>query len=145
MATTAQWFAQAGGNLIARLWVPQQMGIMLMKPTYVPNIDTQLRYSDVSAQEIAAGGGYVLGGKEILTRSISYDALNNEYNMLGDDVVWGPGATFTTRYGIVYEMATADKFLWELLDFGQDFTVNNGYFAVDFSAAVLSVAAGPPV
>jgi hypothetical protein len=145
MATTSQWFAQAGGNLIARLWVPQQMNVMLLTPAFVPNIDTQLRYADVAAQELAAAGGYLTGGKEILNRSISYDALANEYNMIGDDVVWGPGATFSTRYGIIYEQSTADKYLWGLLDFGQQFDVANGYFSVDFAAAALAVAAGPPV
>ena len=145
MATSAKWFGQSGGNLIARLWVPQQMGIILMKNTYVPNLDTQLRYSDVSAQELAAAGGYTLGGKEILSRSVSYNAAADEYDMLGDDVTWGPGVTFTTRYGIVYEMATTDKFLWELLDFGADFAVSAGYFAVDFVAGVLAVRAAAAV
>jgi hypothetical protein len=145
MPTTSQWFAQSGGNLIARLWVPQTMHVALMRPTFTPNIDTQLRYSDISAQELAAAGGYVAGGKVIPNRSISYDALANEYNLIGDDVVWGPGATFSVRYGIIYEQSTADKFLWGLLDFGQQFDVNNGYFAVDFAAACLGIAAGPPV
>ena len=145
MPTTSQWFAQSGGNLIGSIWVPRQMGVALMKPTFIPNIDTQLRYSDISSQELASGGGYTLGGKEILTRSASYDALNNETNLLGDDVIWGPGATFTTHFGVIYEMATTDKWLWALLDFGQDFAVANGYFAVDFASAALSVAAGPPV
>jgi hypothetical protein len=145
MATTAQWFAQSGGNLIARLWTPQTMHVMLMTPAFLPNIDTQLRYSDVAGSELPTAGGYVAGGKEVLNRSASYDALNNEYNLIGDDVVWGPGATFTARYGILYEQSTTDKFLWELLDFGQDFAVANGYFAVDFAAAVCSVAAGPAV
>ena len=145
MPTTSQWFAQSGGNLIARLWVPQAMQVMLMKPSFVPNIDTQLRFSDVAAEEVAAGGGYLTGGLVIASRQISYDALNNEYNMLGDDVIWGPGATFSTRYGIIYEQSTADKYLWGLLDFGQQYDVVNGYFAVDFASAALSVAAGPPV
>jgi len=144
MPTLAQWFAQSGGLLIARLWTPQQMGVILMRPTYVPNIDTQLRYADVSAQELAAGGLYAVGGKEIMNRSVAYDATNDEYNLLGDDVAWGPGAAFTTRYGIVYEMATTDKFLWELLDFGADITVS-GYFTVDFLAGILSVKAAAPV
>jgi hypothetical protein len=144
MPTTAQWFAKSGGELIARLWVPQQMGVILMRPTYVPNIDTQMRYTDVSAQELAAGGLYTVGGKQILNRAISYDAANDEYNLLGDDVAWGPGAAFTTRYGIVYEMATTDKYLWEILDFGADIPVA-GYFTVDFLSGILSVKAGPPV
>ena len=144
MATTARWYAQAGGNLIARLWTPQQMGIMLMKPTFVPNVDTQMRVGDVLTEELAAGGGYATGGKEILSRSATYDAPSDEWTLLGADVTWGPGAAFVTRYGIVYEMATTDKFLWELLDFGADITVS-GYFAVDFASGVLGVKAGPAV
>lgn len=145
MATLARWFAQSGGNLIARLWVPQQMGILLMKSTYVPDIDTQLRYSDIVAQELAAAGGYTTGGKEILGRTISYDAAGDKYDMIGNDVTWGPGATFTTRYGVVYEMATTDKYLWELLDFGADMPIVNGYFAVDFQTGVVSVRAAAGV
>lgn len=145
MATTAQWFAKAGGALIADLWVPRQMGIILMKPTFVPNIDTQMVYADVAAQEVAAGGGYATGGKEILTRSSVYNAAADQWDLIGADVVWGPAATFSTRYGIVYEMATATKVLWEILDFGAQFDIVNGNFTVDFSAAVLAVAAGPPV
>jgi hypothetical protein len=144
MATSAQWFGQAGGNLIARLWVPQQMGIALMKDTYVPNRDTQMRYADVAAEELAAGGGYAVGGLEITGRNTSYDAPSDEWTLLGADVSWGPGAAFQTRYGIVYEMATTDKFLWELLDFGQVIPVN-GYFVVDFASGVLGVKAGPAV
>ena len=145
MATTSQWYAQSGGNLIASLWVPRQMGVVLLKDTYVPNIDTHMRYSDVSPQEVAAGGTYVAGGKEIQGRSVSYDAAANEYNLLGSDLSWGPGATFATRHGAVYEMATADKWLWALLDFGQLINVNNGVFQIDWAAGLLSVQAGPPV
>lgn len=144
MATTAQWFPKAGGNLIGRLWVPQQMGVILMKPSFVPGLDVQMRYADVSAQELAAGGTYVVGGKEILNRAVSYDPTGDETNLLGDDVQWGPGALFTTHYGIVYEMATTDKYLWEILDFGADITVS-GYFTVDFLAGILSVKAAPAV
>lgn len=144
MATSSRWFAQSGGNLIARLWTPQQMGIILMRNTFVPNTDVQMRYSDVQAEELAAGGGYAVGGAEITGRSASYDSPSDEWTLLGSDVTWGPGAAFVTRYGIVYEMATTDKFLWELLDFGQDITVA-GYFAVDFASGVLGIKAGPAV
>jgi hypothetical protein len=144
MATTSQWFAQSGGNLIASLWVPRQMGVVLLKDTYIPNIDTHMRYSDVSAQEVT-GTLYDMGGKEIAGRSTSYDAAVNEYNFLGNDLAWGPGATFSTRYGAVYEMATADKWLWALLDFGVLVNVNNGVFQIDWAAGLLSVQAGPPV
>lgn len=145
MPTTSVWYAQSGGNLIASLWVPRQIGVVLLKDTYVPNVDTHLRYSDVVTHECPATGTYVAGGKEILGRSVSYDSAANEYNLLGNDLAWGPGATIATRYGAVYEMATSDKWLWALLDFGALINVNNGVFQIDWAAGLLSVQAGPPV
>jgi hypothetical protein len=145
MATTSQWFAQAGGNLIARLWTPQDMRVILMKPTYTPDIDANLRYADVNAQEIATGGGYNAGGKSLTGKSVSYDAAANEYNLLAGDLSWGPGATFQTRYGIVFEFDTTDKFLWALLDFGALQDITNGTFLLDWATNLLAIAAGPPV
>ena len=144
MPSTSQWYAQSGGNLVASLWVPRQMGVVLLKDTYTPNIDTHVRYSDVSAHE-ATGTLYTAGGKEVLGRSTSYDSAANEYNLLGNDVTWGPGATFSTRYGAIYEMATSDKWLWALLDFGALIDISNGVFQIDWAAGLLSVQAGPPV
>ena len=145
MAATSQWYGQAATGLIARMWVPTQMGVILMTSSWVPNIDTQLRYSDISGGELATGGGYTVGGKQITNRSTSYDASTDEYNLLGDDLSWGPGATFTTGYGVVYEMTTTDKWLWALLNFGGPIDVANGVFQIDWTAGLLSVATGPPV
>jgi len=102
---------------------------MLMKPTYTPDIDVNLRYSDVNGQEVATGGGYSAGGKSLTGKSVSYDAAANEYNLLAADLSWGPGATFQTRYGVVFEWDTTDKFLWALLDFG-DIVVHVFYHPV---------------
>lgn len=145
MATTSQWYAQSGALLIARLWVPQDMKVALMKATYVPDVDAQLRYADVSAQELAAGGGYTVGGKSLTGKSTAYDAALNEYNLLAGDLSWGPGASFQTRYGIIYEGDTTDKFLWALLDFGALQDIANGTFLLDWATNLLAIAAGPPV
>jgi len=145
MAASAQWYGQAASGIVARLWVPTQMGVVLLTPAFVPNIDTQLRYSDVSASEVVAGGTYVTGGQQIANRSTSYDALADEFNLLGNDLTWGPGATFQTRYGIIYEMVTTDKYLWALMDFGATIDVANGVFQIDWVAGILSVQCAPPV
>lgn len=146
MAATSQWFGQAATGLIARMWTPTQMGVILMKPSpgFTPNIDAQLRYSDVAAGEIT-GTGYTVGGQQISGRSSSYDTAADEYNLLGNDLTWGPGATFTTGFGIIYEMATTDKWLWALLNFGGPIDVANGVFQIDWTAGLLSVQTGPPV
>jgi hypothetical protein len=121
------------------------MSVALMKPTYTPDIDAHLRYADVSAQELAAGGGYTVGGKSLTGKSTSYDAGANEYNLLAADISWGPGATFQTRYGIIYENGTTDEFLWALLDFGALQDITNGTFLLDWATNLLAIAAGPPV
>jgi hypothetical protein len=145
MPATSQWFAQSGANLIARLWVPQDMRAILMKTTFVPNVDTQLRYADISAQELATAGGYTIGGKSFTGKAISYDASANEYNLQAADLSWGPGATFTTRYAVILEWDTADKFLWGLIDYGVDQAISNGTFALDWATNILGIAQGPPV
>lgn len=145
MATSSQWFAQSGANLIARLWVPQDMKVALMKDTFVPNVDSQLRFADVVAQELVTGGGYTAGGKSLTGKSTAYDAALNEYNLLAADLSWGPGATFQTRYGVLYEDGTTDEFLWALLDFGVLQDIQNGTFLLDWATNLLAVAAGPPV
>src|SRR5262245_41497598 len=133
MAKSAQWFAQAGGLLISRLWVPQDMKVALMKPTYVPDVDANLRWADVSAQEIAAGGGYTAGGKSLTGKSTSYDAAANEMNLVAADLSWGPGFTATMAFAVVYEEGTTDKFLWGLLDLGGTQTISNGTFLLDWA------------
>jgi hypothetical protein len=145
MANTAEWFGQSGGALIGRLWVAQQMGCALLGSGYAPNLDTHMRYSDVAPSEIASGGGYAAGGAQIANRSTSYDSAANETSLLGDDVTWGPGATITARYAVVYEMTTTDKYLWIFLDFQQVVTVTNGVFTVDWTGGQGSVQSAGPV
>jgi hypothetical protein len=145
VATTSQWFPQAGGFLIARLWTTQDMSVMLMKDTYVKQLDTHMRYADVSAHELVAGGGYTVGGKSLTGKSTSYDSSNDEYNLIASDLSWGPGATFQTRYGIIYENGTTDEFLWALLDFGTLQDIQNGTFLLDWATNLLAIAGGPPV
>lgn len=145
MAATSQWYGQAATGLIARMWTPTQMGVILMVPAFAVNIDSQLRYSDVSGSELATGGGYTVGGQQITGRSATYDAAADEYNLQGNDLTWGPGATFSTGKGIIYEMTTADKWLWAILDFGGTIDVANGVFQIDWTAGLLSVQTGPAV
>lgn len=145
MAATSQWYGMAATGLIARMWQPTLMGVILMVPSFVPNIDSQQRYSDVTTNELATGGGYTKGGSVIPNRNVSYDPAADEYNLLGDDLSWGPGATFSTGYGIIYETNTTDKWLWALLNFGGQIDVSNGVFQIDWTAGLLSIAAGPAV
>jgi hypothetical protein len=145
MATSSQWYAQAGGILISRYWVPQNMSVALLKSTYVPDLSNHLRYSDVSPQEVAAGGGYTVGGKALTGKSTSYDGVAHEMNLLAADLSWGPGATFQTRYGVIYEQGTTDQYLWGFLDFGALQDISNGTFQLHWATNVLAISQGPAV
>jgi|SRR5215831_7267887 len=145
MATTAQWYGQAPGLIMSARWLAQDLRAILMKNTYVPDTDNHLRYTDISAQELAAGGGYTVGGKSFTAKAASYDAAANEMNLQGADISWGPGATFTVRYAVIYEADTTDKFLWGLVDFGADQPVASGTFTLDWATNILAVSQGPAV
>lgn len=145
MATTAQWYGQSPTGLIAAMWQARTMKVALMKPTFTPDRDAQLRYSDISGQEVASGSGYTTGGATITGKATSYDAAADEYNLQGADVSWGPGATFQARYGVIYESDSVDKWLWALLDFGALQDISNGTFLLDWALNMLGVQAGPAV
>jgi len=147
VANQAEWFAQSGSLLVGRQWVANQMGVALLlaTPGPPPNVNTSLRWADVSANEVPATGGYTAGGQEILSRSYSYDSSDYELTLAGNDVSWGPGATISARYGVVYEMATTDKYLWLFLDFGNLISVTTGVFTVDWISGVASIQSAGPV
>ena len=144
--TTSQWYAQSRrqSDRLALGAPPDRAWCCSRTPTSRTSTRTCATRTS-SAHECPATGTYVAGGKEIQGRSVSYDAAANEYNLLGNDLSWGPGATISTRYGAVYEMATADKWLWAILDFGALINVSNGVFQIDWAAGLLSIQAGPPV
>lgn len=107
------------------------MKIALMKPTFVPNRDTQKVYADISAQELATSPGYTVGGLTLTTKSTPYDSATDRTNLVADDPVWGPGATFDTAFAVVYDNS-GTKPLWGLVDFEATKSVANGTFTLDF-------------
>ncbi|MCD2193530.1 hypothetical protein LQ327_09055 [Actinomycetospora endophytica] len=46
--------------------------LVLLSPSYTPNYDTHILYSDVSGFELASGGGYTPGGIQLTGQAISY-------------------------------------------------------------------------
>ena len=107
-----------------------------MKPTFVPNPDTQKVYADISAQEVAASGPYVAGGITLTTRAQSYDAANDRTNLTADDTVIGPGFTGDSAYAVVYDSSGA-KPLWSLVDFEGTKSVAAGTLTIDWASLAL--------
>lgn len=127
------WYAQSGGNLISTLWLANPMKVALMKPSFVPNRDTQLVWTDVSAQEIAVVAPYVAGGQALASKSKNYDAANDRTNLLAADTVWGPGLTTDVAFAVIYDSSGAQP-LWSLVDFQGTKSVVSGTLTLDWAA-----------
>ena len=123
------WYPASGGQLLINLWLANNMKVALLKPSYVPNPDTHKTWADISAQEIAATGGYTAGGQVLAGKTTNYDAAQDRTNLLANDSVWNP-ATFQTAFAAVYDAAGP---LWSLVDFEGTKDVEGGVFTIDWA------------
>jgi hypothetical protein len=131
MPVPQNWFGASAEAILGNIWLANPMKVALMKPTYVPNRDTQKVFADIAAQELVAGGGYTVGGITLAGKTAVYDASSDTTHLYADDVFWGPGATFVTAFAVVYDNSGA-KPLWGLIDFQAVKSVGNGVFQLDF-------------
>jgi hypothetical protein len=94
-------------------------------------------YTNLSTDELAAGGGYATGGN-ILT-SITPVASSTTAVCDFADTTW-TAASFTTCGALIYnDTATGDP-ACAVLSFGGDQTVSSGDFQIQFPAAVAATA-----
>ena len=141
-----QWMFASAESILGNIWVADSMKIALMKPTYVPNPDTQKFWADVSAQELAAGAGYTAGGITLATKSQAYNAATDRTDLKAADVSWGPGATFDAAFAVIYDAQSgvaATMPLWSLVDFQGTKSVAAGVFTISWAVAgVLYIVPG---
>lgn len=69
----------------------------LVTSSYTPNQSTHDTWSDVSANEVAAGGGYSTHGK-LLTQAVTRSGLAVTFDC--DDQSW-TSATITAKYAVI--------------------------------------------
>ena len=79
-----------------------------------------------TANEIAATGGYVAGGKTITGAAVALDGSTAVVDF--DDVIWS-GATITARGALIYNASNSNKAI-AVLDFGGDKTSTSGNFSL---------------
>lgn len=95
----------------------------LLANTYTPDIDTDIYFDDVSANELATGHGYTAGGVTLASKTVTADLTDNKGVMDCDDPTWTADATgFTARYAVLYK-DTGDPSTSPLIaywDFGGD-------------------------
>jgi hypothetical protein len=124
------WYYHAVEQLLGNIWTTNPMKVALLKPTYVPDLDNHLTWSQLSGQEIT-GTGYTAGGQTLATKAAPYTPASDRTDLQAADVVWS-GATFDAGYAAIYDSSGAQT-LWALIDFQGTKSVESGNFTLDFS------------
>jgi hypothetical protein len=105
---------------------------------------------DVKAYEIAAGGGYTIGGLELVNKTLVADTTDKEGVFDADDITWS-NSTITASGAIIYvsgynsgqanaEIAKNDafaqsrSFLIAFVDFGANQSSSNGTFRISWNS-----------
>jgi len=106
--------------------------LMLVTSTYVPNIDTHAKRSDVTNEVV--GAGYTAGGATLANKTVVANLTSDKGVFDADDVVFST-ATITARGAVLYKArggaSTADELI-SYLDFGSDITSTAGNFNITF-------------
>jgi hypothetical protein len=120
-------------------FVSDTIKVALVTSAYTPDQDAHDFWDDVSANEVASGGGYTTGGVALTTKTVTYDATTNECRLDADDPAW-TALTATFRYAIARKArggaASADELLG-YIDFGADQTLSGVNFTIQLAATGL--------
>jgi hypothetical protein len=108
--------------------------VALVTSTYVPNIDTHAKFSDITNEVV--GSGYTAGGKTLATPLVSVDNATDKGIFDAVDLSWTT-STITARGAVIYKSrggaATADELIG-YLDFLTDKISTAGDFNLLFNA-----------
>lgn len=98
---------------------------MFVKSTYTPNRNNKY-YADISAHEIAAGNGYSAGGFVVSATISNNTTLFKHVFDISDPTISASGGSIGPyRYLIIYDDTPVAKPLIDLLDPGEEETLND--------------------
>ena len=104
--------------------------LMLVTSTYVPNIDTHAKRSDITNEVV--GVGYTAGGVTLANKTVTINTATDAC-VFTADAINIPNATITARGCVLYKsrggVASADELI-AYGDFGSDITSTNGTFTI---------------
>ncbi len=86
--------------------------------------------TDVSANELAATGGYTTGGNTLANSAVT-QAATTKWD--ADDTEWTT-ATFTAFHAVIYDTTATDNLIASI-DFGGGKTVAAGTFTIQFDSS----------
>lgn len=104
--------------------------LMLVTSTYVPNIDTHTKRSDITNEVV--GTGYTAGGVTLANKTVSVNNTTDR-GVFTADPIDITTATITARGCVLYKSRGGASSADELIaygDFGSDITSTNGTFAI---------------
>jgi hypothetical protein len=116
-------------------WVAETWKLMLLKSAHTPNASTQQYVSDVVINQITdTGGAYPAGGVSVGPKTAV--AASNNYFLDAPDVIIGPGANLSYRYGILYKdtLNQSTSPIRAQIDFGSNQIVGNGTSTIQWNA-----------
>jgi len=102
--------------------------IILMDDEFAFDKDTHATLANVTASQLATEYGYTKDNKELANFVLAEDDANDKGKMTCDDVSWtGDGGSIgPTGSAILYDDTTADDTVIGCIDYGTDYTVNDG-------------------
>lgn len=80
------------------------ISVALLAAAYTPDQDNDSIWTDISADEVPAGGGYAAGGAALAGKTVTKNNLEDYAVFDANDVADWAAATFTgARYAVVYK------------------------------------------
>ena len=116
-------------------FVNDTLKVALTTSTFVPNIDTEEFFNQVTNEVV--GTGYTAGGQTLTTPAVTTDDTNDRGEFDADDVTWS-SSTITGRIWILYVSGATpgtNDYLIGYEDMGSDKSSSNGDFTIQWNAA----------
>jgi hypothetical protein len=148
MAINAFMFGKAMQTLLSGEWNFNKTGDMNLKCILLTDAQSTALdvagggtaqddwvYRDSISSEVAQVNGYT-GGVPLENKAfLTYDGVNNKVAIQAKNVSWGPTATITARFSVIYYDTTDANTspLVAFVDFGENKTCTNGTFTVRWS------------
>lgn len=131
MASPVNWY---GHGLIKAMnkevnWLTDDIKVMLCTSEYTSDQANHKYKSDITNE--ITGINYTARGRAITGKTAAFDGTTKVVSFDAEDTTW-PAATFTARYGIIYndtgDDSTSPLLGW--IDFVEDKIATNGNFTI---------------
>jgi hypothetical protein len=110
--------------------------VALFKSTYTPNIDTDIYFSDISANE-ASGTGYTSGGVTLTSPVVTTDTTNDRGVFSGANTTFSSVTLADFRYVVAYKSTgvAGTSPLMSVYDLGSTQSSSGGSVTIQWGAA----------